>query len=102
MTPVRKVSDSDQGFNYSKMEEDDDDDEEDLQSDWNGIYFLLENSLKFLCLVRFQNVIKSIRRFSPSTRLRERVRDYLKLLHLAKDFLYTAQMYGKVLGVTYK
>lgn len=57
-------------------------DDEDFKKDWNE---------------RFQCTIKKIRKFNSSTPLSEKIKGNIKLLHLAKDFIYTAQMYGKII-----
>jgi hypothetical protein len=44
---------------------------------------------------RFQTVVKKLRNFSGATPLAERIKTNLNMLHLARDFIFTAQMYGK-------
>jgi len=46
---------------------------------------------------RFQMCIEAIKKFDASTSINERISWNMKLLHLAQDFLYTAQLYGKVI-----
>ncbi len=46
---------------------------------------------------RFQTAVKKLRKFSARTPLNDRIQGNLNLLHLSKDFLYTAQMYGRII-----
>src|SRR5688572_25398035 len=46
---------------------------------------------------RFQQSLFKIREFNQSTPLQDRIQGNLNLLHLSRDFIFTAQMYGKVI-----
>lgn len=78
------ISNSILNSSYSSIyhEEDTETYEENLQQDWNE---------------RFQAAVAKIRTFNQSTSLNERIRGNLNLLHLSKDFIFTAQMYGKII-----
>eukprot|EP01118_Nematostelium_gracile_P006177 TRINITY_DN1987_c0_g1_i1.p1 TRINITY_DN1987_c0_g1~~TRINITY_DN1987_c0_g1_i1.p1 ORF type:complete len:887 (+),score=181.40 TRINITY_DN1987_c0_g1_i1:68-2728(+) len=56
--------------------------DDEYQQDWN---------------VRFQKVMGTIRNFTQTTPLSERIQGNLNLLYLSKDFLFTAQLYGKII-----
>eukprot|EP01119_Soliformovum_irregulare_P021321 TRINITY_DN7074_c0_g1_i2.p1 TRINITY_DN7074_c0_g1~~TRINITY_DN7074_c0_g1_i2.p1 ORF type:complete len:833 (+),score=208.66 TRINITY_DN7074_c0_g1_i2:91-2589(+) len=62
--------------------EESDEESEEVRQDWNN---------------RFQKSLHLIRSFDQFTPLSERIQTNLDLLHLSRDFIFTAQMYGKII-----